>query len=648
MNNKKNYENTTEENFLKNKAKRRKIVESTHVKKKPVKKVKAPVQKKARTQKKNIGTSKKVFKIIGIVIASILAAILAVALGFFIYTVTLDDNVENKNSLISGDTNAENRASADSENNNNTEGNIDIGNYKYYTFLATATDASGNLTDVIMVGRFHYPNDPEFEGPEVSVLQIPRDTYVRMASKLILNDDGTLSAKNFDPKSGTYATKINGVFAHGRSLASSYVTSLLKETDGKSEKEIEAICHSKEYKFLNADVEKIKKYHKAKESEKKEIKTNINKDFGITYLATLIYHYFGIPIDYQAQVNIAGFRGIVDAIGGVDLDVPQRMYYKDPYQDLYIDLYPGYQHLNGKKAEEFVRFRSYLRGDVDRLDAQKIFINAFLDKLLSPSIVTKIDKIIVEIQNNLYTGISFNDLLRFSRKVLKMDMSTDFALQTLPGVGDYVGNVSYFIAYKEESMALINEQFNVYDEPIEESEFKMIDYNDVVSKQKPPISSSTVIKEEEEAAENKEETDNKNIGAETTLVSPSDNSDSSENNEPEVENQPVDEQPEDQEPSVVIPDDENQEPEHENPSPPSEEVLPEQPVSPEEPESPESVDVSTENTSPALPEVEDTPEIPTITEAPETSVEEIPEQPVDYTTPVTDTETVMNVEIPTV
>lgn len=454
----KKFDNTTEENFLKNKSKRKKVSESF----------------------KTSGNKEKKLKKVGIIVAIIIGVIAIIAVGAWLWwKYGLGDKTDSDGGITTDE----------NENDRNTisGSDRDEGMYKYYTFLATATDNGGNLTDVIMVARFNY------EDSKVSVLQIPRDTYVKVSSNLHFNDDGTLSRKNFDPNSGTYETKINSVYAHGKSICSSYVDSLLKETDGKSESEIESICKSKNYKFLNVDADKVKKYSKTKDSaEKKQIKANIKKDFGITYLSTLIYYYFGIPIDYQAQVNLNGFRGIVDAVGGVDLEVPGRMYYVDPYQDLYIDLYPGQQHLDGKKAEGFVRYRKYVGGDVDRLKAQKIFLDAFMKKLTSPSIVTKIDDIVSVINDNLYTSISFTDMLRFAKKAIGMDLSTDISITPLPGVGEYIGNVSYFIAYKDDAAKLINESFNVYNSQKSVSDFDMIDYNDLVTGKKPAVSTSTV------------------------------------------------------------------------------------------------------------------------------------------------------------
>ena len=97
------------------------------------------------------------------------------------------------------------------------------------------------------------------------------------------------------------------------------------------------------------------------------------KDFFSTVL--------GVPVHYFAVVQLDLFCKIVDAIGGVDVEIPQKMEYHDPAQDLHISLDAGMQHLDGKSAEHFVRYRSgYVNADLGRLDAQKIFLRAFAEK----------------------------------------------------------------------------------------------------------------------------------------------------------------------------------------------------------------------------------------------------------------------------
>lgn len=447
-----NFDKATEENFLKNKQRRKNQVNSNN------------------NNRKNTSFL-KVLKIFGFVCASIAAFFTAAFVGIAIYYFSLD-NVTDSNkphAVISEDDAIGSRAELSTDSNEAV--------YEYNTFLATATDFSGSLTDVIMVARLHNVET----NPEVSILQIPRDTYVTMSSKLHVDDKGNLTFENFNPKANsTYPTKINAVYYHGRKLGETHIKNLLSEADGKNDDEISALCTGSKYKFLNADPEKVKGYVDSKDNaDKKVYLEEITTDFGITYLSTLIYYYFGIEIDYQAKADLSGFRGVVDAVGGVDLYVPERMYYKDPYQDLYIDLYPGQQHLDGDKAEQFVRFRGYKTGDIGRLNAQKTFINAFVDKLLSPSTITRIDDVVVEVKKNVYTSISVNDMLRFSKTIVKLDADNGVKIVTLPGVGEYVGGVSYFLPYKQETVALVNSDFNVFANDISEDSFRMIDYYDV-------------------------------------------------------------------------------------------------------------------------------------------------------------------------
>lgn len=89
----------------------------------------------------------------------------------------------------------------------------------------------------------------------------------------------------------------------------------------------------------------------------------------------------GVTVHHFAVVKLDLFCKMVDAIGGVDIDVPQKMEYHDPAQDLHISLDAGEQHLDGKAAEHFVRYRSgYVNADLGRLDAQKLFLRAFAQK----------------------------------------------------------------------------------------------------------------------------------------------------------------------------------------------------------------------------------------------------------------------------
>lgn len=105
---------------------------------------------------------------------------------------------------------------------------------------------------------------------------------------------------------------------------------------------------------------------------------------GMETLSRRLGDAFGISVDAYLRLSSDAFRRAVDALGGVELDVPEDMNYEDPAQGLSIHLKKGRQTLDGKTAEGFVRYRSgYGRGDLDRLDAQKLFLSALAKKVMA-------------------------------------------------------------------------------------------------------------------------------------------------------------------------------------------------------------------------------------------------------------------------
>ncbi|MEX2534910.1 MAG: LCP family protein [Trueperaceae bacterium] len=89
----------------------------------------------------------------------------------------------------------------------------------------------------------------------------------------------------------------------------------------------------------------------------------------------------GVPIDYYAIINIDIFEDIVDAVGGVEVNIPYDMYYRDNAAGLTIDFDEGPAHLNGEDAAKFVRYRNTVRSDIDRIDNVKRLAYALLNRV---------------------------------------------------------------------------------------------------------------------------------------------------------------------------------------------------------------------------------------------------------------------------
>lgn len=172
----------------------------------------------------------------------------------------------------------------------------------------------------------------------------------------------------------------------------------------------------------------------------------------------------GIKTDKYAIITFKGFRDIIDAIGGVEIEVPMRMYYTDPVQNLTIDLRKGKQTLNGKQAEMFMRFRQnndgsgYPDGDVGRVKTQREFYTAVANKLLSGNTVLKAPKLLGIVQKSLKTNFSGEEMLSYAGKAMKLNLDNITILQ-VPGEGKYIGKVSYFVVDTEKLKELVEQNF---------------------------------------------------------------------------------------------------------------------------------------------------------------------------------------------
>ena len=168
----------------------------------------------------------------------------------------------------------------------------------------------------------------------------------------------------------------------------------------------------------------------------------------------------GVHIDYYVLFKTKVLRDLVDAVDGVTVTVPFNMNYEDPYQNLYIHLQKGTQKLNGKKAEQFVRYRSgYVDGDVGRIKTQQAFIKAMIARCLEPQNLLKIGTLVNIVLDNTKTNVTQEIASKYIDDAVAFK-SDRVRIETLPGVGKYIGSISYFVCDKEEAKVLIDELFN--------------------------------------------------------------------------------------------------------------------------------------------------------------------------------------------
>ena len=185
---------------------------------------------------------------------------------------------------------------------------------------------------------------------------------------------------------------------------------------------------------------------------------------GTALLASTVSEQLGIPVDYTVCVNLQGFTALVDAIGGVDFEVPINMDYDDPIQGLSIHFKKGMQHLSGADALRVVRFRhnndgtGYGSEDLGRMQTQQKFLKAVAKKMLSfENLISNPRKYAEIFGQYVDTDLSVTDLAWFGMQVLGMGVDKiDFS--TLPNEWKY----PYIYLDPDETLALVNTYLNPY------------------------------------------------------------------------------------------------------------------------------------------------------------------------------------------
>ncbi len=137
-------------------------------------------------------------------------------------------------------------------------------------------------------------------------------------------------------------------------------------------------------------------------------------------------------IDYYALLTFKGAARIIDRLGGVTVTVPRKMDYDDPYQNLHIHLKPGRQHLNGEKAIQFARFRSYPMGDVARTQQQQYLLQEMFGQLLQSVTPTRLPALVPELLRYVRTNATLADALRLA-SLFRDREGWQFETMTLPG-----------------------------------------------------------------------------------------------------------------------------------------------------------------------------------------------------------------------
>lgn len=177
-----------------------------------------------------------------------------------------------------------------------------------------------------------------------------------------------------------------------------------------------------------------------------------NKETALENTANILSTVLQVPINGAVAFNIPAFSEIVDAIGGVPINIPFAMKYRDDEQGLVISLPKGETVLDGKTAEQFVRFRStYVEGDIGRLDAQKRFMAAFFKQAMGQADLSTILSCFMKNQEDITLSFDLKNATKMLAECVRNRDALKISFLSIPGEAVYLPNMGWRYAINHEA-----------------------------------------------------------------------------------------------------------------------------------------------------------------------------------------------------
>lgn len=140
---------------------------------------------------------------------------------------------------------------------------------------------------------------------------------------------------------------------------------------------------------------------------------------GPALLSSILEERMGIPIQHYLRFEFEGFKQVIDALGGVEIQVDCPIYDYVPEEDVVLNLGVGTHKLTGRQALSYVRTRRQ-GGDLERARRQQRMALAIRDQVLSQNLLPKVPALYVALQEAVDTDIGLVDAIRFTRFALQL------------------------------------------------------------------------------------------------------------------------------------------------------------------------------------------------------------------------------------
>lgn len=128
---------------------------------------------------------------------------------------------------------------------------------------------------------------------------------------------------------------------------------------------------------------------------------------GIPYEKQVVENLTGLKIDHYMLIDFSGFQTLVDAVGGIQIDVPDAFAI-----DQYIYFNAGPQTMDGKHALAYARWRGGADGDFGRIARQQLVLRALIRKGAGLDVVRSLNELLPAVQDNIRTDLGATDMAR--------------------------------------------------------------------------------------------------------------------------------------------------------------------------------------------------------------------------------------------
>lgn len=154
---------------------------------------------------------------------------------------------------------------------------------------------------------------------------------------------------------------------------------------------------------------------------------------GLKMTKMMVENLTGLPVDRYVAVDFRAFAALVDLLGGVEVDVDKRMYYRDRAQNFEVNLEKGRQVLDGREALGFVRYRRDPLGDISRIGRQQRLMQAVAAKAVRERLWLKLIPLYRLKQRYVRTDLSLADLYRLRNFISHLTIGANLRTFTVPG-----------------------------------------------------------------------------------------------------------------------------------------------------------------------------------------------------------------------